>query len=423
VLVATQEYPSPSRAAPGQAAGAGGGRPRPPAENTEPVPSLFATRPLPETPAASHARAADPGRGTPGYTSPAATLGQPGYPASPPSLPHPTRPAGQPSHLGKASGNPGKRSGNPGKTATGQTASLRKASQAVNPGKTDPKTNPMGQPVQPASAGQPQPRQSGPPATQAAGWQSALPVSPWSAHERQSGAAGPELETETVLRSDLRALKRSRSRARLYLAGVVVLAVLVGNFGLRVLERNASKYRELDQRYRALVQQTRQMNGPAGNGSLPATGAAAAGAGVSSEATSTLADELKRQLIGDTAISVEVRADRVVVGMDDGALFVGNASEVGQAGYRVLYRFGKALKNVPNRRVVVTVVSNEGLHNRPWVSAVARGVALGRFLIDDLSVEPSRVSVSAPAPKPRSAGARSDRVEFSLEPMDHSSRS
>jgi hypothetical protein len=229
----------------------------------------------------------------------------------------------------------------------------------------------------------------------------------------------PGLETETVLRSDLKALKRSRLRARVYLAGFVVLAGIGAHFGLRVLEDNASKYRELDQRYRALS----QMSASATRAPRPAAaGATAASAGESNASAKSLADDLKRQLIGDAALSIEARGDRVVVGMDDSALFARDATEVGQAGFRVLFRFGKALKSVRDRRVVVTIISNGGLHARPWVTAVGRGLSLGRFLINDLGVEQNRVVVSAPAPRPRSAGAKNDRIEISLEPMGDSGR-
>ena len=45
----------------------------------------------------------------------------------------------------------------------------------------------------------------------------------------------------------------------------------------------------------------------------------------------------------------------MVVALDQGALFQGNEVEVGLSGYRVLYKFGKVLKTVKDRKIVVTV--------------------------------------------------------------------
>jgi hypothetical protein len=256
---------------------------------------------------------------------------------------------------------------------------------------------------------------------QTANWQSALPVSPWSTYERQAGPVSG-LETETILRSDLRSLKRGRMRARIYLTVVLLLALGAGHFGLKVLEQNASRARNLEQANRALKAQL------AGAGAAVDVAAVGAGAeavapaqppadpGATSADAQTLAEDLKRQLVGDSAISVEARGDRVVVGMDDNALFDRNRTEVGQAGFRVLYRFGKALKGVRDRRIVVSIIGTEGVPGRPWINAAARGISLGRFLIDDLSIEPSRVMVLTPAPRQQGRGAsKSDRIEFSLE--------
>ena len=255
------------------------------------------------------------------------------------------------------------------------------------------------------------------PAQTATTWQSSLPVSPWSTYERQAGPV-TGLETETVLRSDLRSLKRGRTRARLYLVTVVVLAAVGAHFGLKLLERNASRAQSLDQENRALKA---QLSGggeaaPAGRATGEEAGGAAPAAAAPGGSTKALTEELKRQLVGDTAVTVEARGDKAVVAMDDGTLFEGSRPEVNQAGYRVLYRFGKAIKNVQDRHIVVAVISNEGVQKRPWVVAASRAVSLGRFLIDDLAVEASRVSVMAPSPRTGARAGKSDRVEFWLQP-------
>jgi hypothetical protein len=256
-------------------------------------------------------------------------------------------------------------------------------------------------------------------------WQAALPVSPWSTYERQSGPV-TGLETETVLRSDLKALKRSRTRARLYLGGVLVVSALVIHFGLRTMEQNATRYKQLSKAHEALQAQVAGSivpdlgRLPSRQGSRPLAASAPAaspGGGATSTSTRALADDLRRQLEGDAAINVETRGDRVIVAVDDTSLFAGNGAGVGPGGFRVLFRFGKALKNVRDRRIVVTVVASEGARPRPWFTAASRGIALGRFLIDDLSVESNRVVIAAPAPKSGGTPGAKDRVEFALEPM------
>ncbi len=354
-----------------------------PSNPTGPQPSLFATRPLPaESPAAAYARSTE----QPAAPAPAAkyaatqtaAYGQPPYAVNPPP------PAGS------------------GKVPKQAAKPVRATKQNL--------------PVAPAQGQGPN-----------ANWQASLPVSPWSTYERQSGPGVTGLETETVLRSDLKALKRGRTRARIYLATVVVIAAAVIHFGLRTMEQNATSYRLLRQSHEALRAQVGGTASGAGGeasrqptrqGSRPLPVGAPAGAvggeGPSASAR-TLADDLKRQLAGDAAIRVETRGDRVVVSLEDASLFNARGNEVGPAGFRVLYRFGKALKSVSDRRIVVSIVSHEGNRPRPWIVAAARGISLGRFLLNDLSIDATRVTVATPVPL---AGDGKDRVEFSLEPLD-----
>jgi flagellar motor protein MotB len=380
-----------------------------PTGSTGQQPSLFATRPLPEqSPAAQYARAT----GQPQQQMPVAPV-----PAAPASYA-----AAQTAAYGQAS----------------QTAAYGQPGYAVKPPAGAPaaakpkarKTASMPT-VKPSSMTAPMPAVPG----QTSSWQAALPVAPWSAYERQSGPV-TGLETETVLRSDLKSLKRSRTRAWLLFAGVLVVAGTSLHFLLRTMEKNATSLREMKQSYEALLK-----NQGAGGGiayeaagrpalrqgsrppQIPAPSMAApAAAGPPTASAKALAEELKRQLMGDAAITVEPRGERVIVSIDEASLFTGNATAVGQEGFRLLYRFGKGIKNVRDRRIVVGVTSS-ATRPRAWIIAAARGVSLGRFLLDDLSVEPSRVLVSTPAPRPAGSSAgKGDRIEFSLELVGDSGR-
>jgi hypothetical protein len=107
----------------------------------------------------------------------------------------------------------------------------------------------------------------------------------------------------------------------------------------------------------------------------------------------------------------------VVVALDQSALFQGNEIEVGLAGYRVLYKFGKSLKNVKDRKIVVTV-PGEAKRGKGRNIAAARSASLGKFVKEDLNIEPHRVTASTRPPGP---GA--PQIEFSLETLPVANRS
>ena len=183
-------------------------------------PSLFATRPLPEqSPAAAYARSAEQQQQAPAPANYAPTqtaaYGQPAYAVNPPQAAPAPKPKAR-------------------KTAT-MTATM-------------PATVAM--PAMPAKMTAQMPAMPAPNSS----WQAALPVSPWSAYERKSGPV-TGLETETVLRSDLKSLKRSRTRAWLAFAGVILVAGGVIHFGLRTMEKNATNFRQLRQSHEALKAQ------------------------------------------------------------------------------------------------------------------------------------------------------------------------
>jgi flagellar motor protein MotB len=233
--------------------------------------------------------------------------------------------------------------------------------------------------------------------------------------------------TETILRSDLKKLKRSRLKAWFYLIVVLGLAGAGGYYGFQHFQRlvqqtDASRARE-SATSRELEQLRRVHNetvNKVGSGLAgAAVGQGAKPAGPTSAASVRLADDLKRVLGNTPQVAVETRGNQVVVSVDGAALFSGKEVEVGLGGYRTLYKFGKSLKTVKDRRVAITVPSIEIKKAKAWNLAAARAVSLGRFFTDDLGFERGRVAVSAPAP--RAAGkivSKSGvigRVEFVLE--------
>jgi flagellar motor protein MotB len=277
----------------------------------------------------------------------------------------------------------------------------------------------------------------------ASAWQPSLPVSPWSTQERGAGF-GPSMDTETVLRTDLKALRRSRFKGWFYFTLMLCVAGFVGYLGIitRVeLKKISQQYNKLktdhsnaEQTYRqtlaslgvsesaaaAAAARAPGKAAPAAKGAAAPT-AAVAPAGPPSARGAKLAEDLKKRLAGIPGLTVEARGDRVVIGLETHEIFTGNSFEVDLAGYRILNRFGKVLRTVKDRNVVVSVPSTISRRGKSWNVASLRAVSLGKFLVDDISVDPHRVSSRAPAPLPR--GARADRIEFSLESAPETTKS
>ena len=277
--------------------------------------------------------------------------------------------------------------------------------------------------------------------TGTAAWQPALPVSPWSTHERSAVVLGGSVETETILRSDLKALKRSRLKAWMYFMLLLGATGGMGYLGFknqrRLSNEIAARKTEIvnmqqehqktlanlgvSEGARAAAAKRAPIPGAVAPAGVMPTGTPAAAATVASPRTAKLTEDLKKQLAGVPGLTIESRADRVVVMLDQGALFAPNEYEVGVTGYRVLYRFGKAIKTVKDRHIMVSVPSVVSRRGKSWNVAAARAVSLGRFLIDDLSVEPHRVIARAPAPG--GGRGRVERIEFSLEAAPETSKS
>lgn len=274
-----------------------------------------------------------------------------------------------------------------------------------------------------------------------ANWQPALPVSPWSTYERPS-VSGVSGETVTLLKSDLKAIKRSRLKAWFYLVVVIGLAITAGYFELQSREDLAAGARKakedlvrVELAKRDLLQRMGVSEAAAkaaaakAEAEAAATGPVITPTGPNAQATGgadtqKLLEDLKRQLASAPQISIEARGDRVVVALEQSALFTGAETDVGLAGYRTLYKFGKALKGVKDRRVVVAVPAAEGKRGRGWSLAASRSVSLGRFLVEDLGFEAARVTVSTGAPVALSRGQRgTSRIEFALDPIPVTPRS
>jgi hypothetical protein len=253
-------------------------------------------------------------------------------------------------------------------------------------------------------------------------WSPSLPVSPWSTPAGPITAGG-RLDGESVLRAELKTAKWGRFRARFYL--LVVLG-LVGTGAYYEFQERKELVDQRDEASRELTtlrevheKTLTQLNAQPAAAAAKPSAAAAPAAAATSAGTAKLAEDLKRALVG-APFAIEARGDRVVVAIDTAALFAGKETEVGLGGYRTLYRFGKSLKLVKDRKVAITVPSVDVKRVKAWNLAAGRAVSLGGFFTTDLGFDAGRVSVSAPAPRTvRNATLKTSpgRIEFALDPV------
>jgi flagellar motor protein MotB len=253
-------------------------------------------------------------------------------------------------------------------------------------------------------------------------WSPALPVSPWSTPSAVRPVSGG-METETILKSDLKKLKRSRLKAWFWL--FVWLGVF-GYGGFKGWEIHREKMRELVTTKEQLETKEAEVAKLKAEGFEAASASAARAANQAepakpsaagpTAATLKLTDDLKRVLARSPQVQVETRGNAVVVSVDGAALFSGREAEVSLGGYRALYNLNKVLKTVKDRKVSVTVPSIEIKRAKAWKLAAARAVSLGEFFTTDLGFDRSRVTVTAPAPRPLGRGiVKPGKVELVLD--------
>ena len=249
-------------------------------------------------------------------------------------------------------------------------------------------------------------------------------MSPASSYSRSPVIPGG-VDTEVILRSDLKSIKRSRIKGWFWFFVAIMAfgALTVIEFNERARLVSGADYwkKEFEDANRLhketlarlgvserIAEEARTAATAAGESAASAVEAIGSATRPTSDATAQLVSALKTELSG-SAVSVEARGDNAIMSLDPTTLFAESKFDIGLSGYRVLYRFGKALKTVTDRQIVISVPARDGAEDKTWYLAAARGVALGRFLVNDLKVAQSRVTVLA---EPEARGQT--KVEFSL---------
>jgi chemotaxis protein MotB len=151
------------------------------------------------------------------------------------------------------------------------------------------------------------------------------------------------------------------------------------------------------------------------------------------EATSAqdVASKEDQKLIGDLKSllsakegEIEAAGKNVSVSLVDDVMFQSGRAELALPGLRVLARVGKLLKDAADRQIVIgghtddRPLKKKGGFETNWELSAARAVNVVRYLVEDVGVDPSRISAAAYSQyKPRSKNlAKNRRIEVLLTP-------
>jgi len=152
------------------------------------------------------------------------------------------------------------------------------------------------------------------------------------------------------------------------------------------------------------------------------------------EATSAkeVASTEDQKLIGDLKSllsakdgEIEAAGKTVSVSLVDDVMFPSGRAELALPGLRVLARVGKILKEAEDRQIVIgghtddRPLKKKGGFETNWELSASRAVNVVRYLVEDVGVDPSRISAAAYSQyKPRSKNlAKNRRIEVLLTPV------
>jgi flagellar motor protein MotB len=258
-------------------------------------------------------------------------------------------------------------------------------------------------------------------------------------------------ESVSIARGELRRLKSSRLKA--WLVALGALGALGGGGYLSWQHKGAldAQIRQLRsergevERLGALAKreaEAKQAEAAAAERRLATLGPVAEQA--IERATQTQALERRDQEIvgvlegalGKEPIRLGSKDGRLSLAFAEPVLFAPGQSEIAHNGMRMLYVMGRALKNIPGlaeRRTTVVVTSVASPPAKPvkakgkaklppsaapddWGLASSRGVALARFLVNDVGLPSASVAVSAPAPeRPGKKAGKGPTLEIRFE--------
>lgn len=122
---------------------------------------------------------------------------------------------------------------------------------------------------------------------------------------------------------------------------------------------------------------------------------------------------------------IEAAGKSVSVSLVDDVMFPSGKAELSLSGFRVLARVGKLLKETTDRQIVIgghtddRPLKKKGGFETNWELSAARAVNVVRYLVEEVGVDPNRISAAAYSQyKPRSKNlAKNRRIEVLLTPV------
>ncbi|MBF0280208.1 MAG: OmpA family protein [SAR324 cluster bacterium] len=144
-----------------------------------------------------------------------------------------------------------------------------------------------------------------------------------------------------------------------------------------------------------------------------------------------LLESLKQQLESDR-IKITELSNRIAVRLDEQLLFDSGEAFIKASGFKVLKKIGNVLKKIDDKHIQVEGHTDSrpigGVLKRKyatnWELSVARATSVTRYLVDEVNIDPSRISSTGfgefqPVAENNTAAGRqaNRRVEFALLPL------
>ena len=144
-----------------------------------------------------------------------------------------------------------------------------------------------------------------------------------------------------------------------------------------------------------------------------------------------LLESLRNQLESDK-IKITELSNRIAVRLDEQLLFDSGEAFIKASGFKVLKRIGSVLKKINDKHIQVEGHTDSrpigGVLRRKyatnWELSVARATSVTRYLVDEVKIEPTRISSTGfgefqPIAKNNTPEGRQSnrRVEFALLPL------
>lgn len=110
-------------------------------------------------------------------------------------------------------------------------------------------------------------------------------------------------------------------------------------------------------------------------------------------------EKLRQQLMDLDEVKTRLEGDNLVIRMDARVLFDSGKADLRDKSRRILYRLGEALKNSPDRPIVVeghtdTEPIKSSSYTSNWHLSAARAVSVVQYFLDENQLDPQRLTAA-----------------------------